>query len=145
MMRPGYTEVAPPTREGRLMARTQMSSAFALPFQGPPVRQLTDAEVAADFEAEVAAYEANPQDLPDFADPDGPAPLRMSKGARAAATSDGVSDEAIRAVVADPDEIEPDPAGNGRMRLRRGTLTVVVARDGAVLSVRDRKPRRRRT
>jgi len=29
------------------------------------------------------------------------------------------------------------------MRLRRGTLRVVLARDGAVLSVRDRKPRRR--
>lgn len=120
-----------------------MSSAFALPFQAPPVRELTAAEIAAD----VAELEAHPQDLPDFADfaePGGPAPLRMSKGARTGAAADGVSDEAIRAVIADPQEIEPDPADNGRMRLRRGTLTVVVARDGAILSVRDRKPRRPR-
>ena len=90
-----------------------------------------------------AEFEAHPQDLPDLADPDSPARLRMTKGARAAATADGVSDDAIRLTIADPDDLEPDPAGNGRMRLRRGTLRVVLARDGAVLSVRDRKPRRR--
>ena len=120
-----------------------MTSAFSLPFQGPPVRQQTDAEIAAEFEADVAAAEANPQDITRLSDPDGPAPLRMSKGARAAAAADGITEAAIRDAVADPDEIEPDPAGEGRMRLRRGTLRVVVARDGAVLSVRDRKPRRR--
>ena len=120
-----------------------MTAAFSLPFQAPPVRELTEAESAAAFDAEVAEYEAHPQDLPDLADPDSPAPLRMTKGARAAATADGVSDDAIRRAIAEPDELEPDPAGNGRMRLRRGTLRVVLARDGAVLSVRDRKPRRR--
>jgi hypothetical protein len=120
-----------------------MSSAFSLPFQGPPVRQPTDAEVAAAYDAEVAAFEAAPLGMPYPADSDGPAPLQMSKGARTAAAADGISDEAIRAAIADPDEVEPDPAGDGRMRLRRGTLRVVVARDGAVLSVRDRKPRRR--
>jgi hypothetical protein len=121
-----------------------MNASFALPFQGPPIRQQTEAEIAADFEAEVAAYEAHPQDIPHLADPDSPAPLRMSKGARAAAASDGIHDDAIRAAIADPDEVEPDPAGDGRMRLRRGTLRVVLARDGAVLSVRDRKGRGRR-
>jgi hypothetical protein len=120
-----------------------MTAAFALPFQGPPVPQLTEAQTAAAYEAEVAALEAHPQHLPDLVDPDAPAPLTMTKGARAAATADGISDDAIRAAIADPDEIEPDDAGNGRMRLRRGTLRVVLARDGAVLSVRDRKPRRR--
>lgn len=121
-----------------------MSSAFALPFQGPPVREVSDEEAAADFEAEVAALEAHPQPHPDVPDSDGAAPLRMTKGATAAAAADGVTDDDIRTVIADPQEIEPDPAGNGRMRLRRGSLTVVVARDGAVLSVRDRKPRSRR-
>jgi hypothetical protein len=120
-----------------------MNSAFALPFQGPPIRQQTDAEIAADFEADVAAAEAHPQDLARLADPDAPAQLRMSKGARAAAAADGISEAAIREAVADPDELEPDPAGDGRMRLRRGTLRVVLARDGAILSVRDRKPRKR--
>ena len=121
-----------------------MSSAFALPFQGPPIRQQTDAEIAADFEAEVAAYEAHPQDIPSLSDPDSPAPLRMSKGAKAAATADGISEDAIRAAIADPDEVEPDPNGDGRMRLRRGSLRIVLARDGAVLSVRDRRPRNKR-
>ena len=120
-----------------------MNSAFSLPFQAPPVRELTPAETAAAFDAEVAEFEAHPQDLPDLVDPDSPTPLRMTKGARAAATADRVSDDAIRTAIAEPDEIEPDPAGDGRMRLRRGSLTVVVARDGAVLSVRDRRPRRR--
>ena len=120
-----------------------MNSAFALPFQGPPIRQQTDAEIAADFEADVAAAEAHPQDMAHLADPDSPAPLRMSKGAKAAATADGISEAAIREAIADPDELEPDPAGDGRMRLRRGTMRVVLARDGAVLSVRDRKSRRR--
>ena len=121
-----------------------MSSAFALPFQGPPIRQQTDAEIAADFEAEVAAYEANPQAIPALSDPDSAAPLRMSKGARAAANADGITEDAIRAAIADPDEVEPDPAGDGRMRLRRGSLRIVLARDGAVLSVRDRRPRTKR-
>jgi hypothetical protein len=120
-----------------------MSSAFALPFQAPPVRELTEAETVAAFDAEVAEFEAHPQDLPALADPESPAPLRLTKGARAAATADKVSDDAIRAAIADPDELEPDPAGSGRMRVRRGTLRVVLARDGAVLSVRDRKPRQR--
>jgi len=122
-----------------------VSSAFSLPFQGPPIRQQTAAEIAADFEAEVAAYEAHPQDIPHHSDPDSPAPLRMSKGAKAAAAADGVSEDAIRATIAEPDEVEPDEAGDGRMRLRRGTLRIVVARDGAVLSVRDRGGRRNRT
>ena len=120
-----------------------MTAAFALPFQAPHVRELTEAESAAAIDAEVAEFEEHPQDLPDLADPDSPTPLRMTKGARAAATADKVSDDAIRAAIADPDELEPDSAGNGRMRLRRGTLRVVLARDGAVLSVRDRKPRGR--
>ena len=120
-----------------------MSSAFSLPFQGPPVHEPTDAEVAAAYDAEVTAYEQNPQGLPFEADGNDPAPLRMSKGARTAAAADGIAEDAIRAAIADPDEVEPDPSGDGRMRLRRGTLRVVVARDGAVLSVRDRKGRRR--
>jgi len=121
-----------------------MTDAFALPFLAPPVRQLTEAETVAAFEAEVAAYEAHPQALPDSDDPDRAEPLRMTKGAKAAATADGISDDTIRAAIADPDEIEPDPAGEGRMRIRRGTLRLVLAKDGAVLSVRDRKGRQRR-
>jgi hypothetical protein len=123
-----------------------MTSAFSLPFQAPPVRELTDVEIEAVFAADVAALEANPQAMPGFDDDDehGAPPLQLSKGARTGANADGVSDAAIRAVIADPQQVEPDPSGNGRMRLRRGSITIVVARDGAVLSVRDRKPRGRR-
>jgi hypothetical protein len=120
-----------------------MNSAFSLPFQGPPIHQKTDAEVAADFAAEVAAFESHPQDIPDLADPDSPAPLRMSKGAKAAASGDGTTEDEIRTAIAEPDEVEPTE--DGRMRLRRGTLHLVVARDGAVLSVRHRKGRGRRS
>jgi hypothetical protein len=120
-----------------------MTAALALPFLAPPERHLTDAETAAAFDVEVAEFEAHPQLMLDAEDPDRPAQLRMTRGAKAAAAADGVSDDAIRAVIAGPDEIEPDPAGEGRMRLQRGTLRIVLARDGAVLSVRERKPRRR--
>jgi hypothetical protein len=129
----------------RLTVGTSMSSPFALPFQAPPVRERTEAQIEAEFAADVAALEAHPQVMPDQAGVERAAPLQMSKGARAAATADGLSDDVIRSVIADPQEIEPDPAGEGRMRLRRGSVTVVVARDGTVLSVRGRQPRSRRT
>lgn len=122
-----------------------MTPAFTLTFQAPPVTEFSDAQIEADFAADVAALEAHPQALPDVDVTDDLAPLRMSKGARTAAAADGVSEGAIRTVIAAPDEIEPDATGNGRMRLRRGSLTVVVARDGAILSVRDRKPHARRS
>ena len=118
-----------------------MNSAFALPFQGPPVREQTEAEAAAEFEAEVAAHDAQLQDVLDLDEPGRAPALRMSKGAKAAAAADGISDDAIRAAIAEPDEVEPDPEGDGR--LRRRSLRLVVARDGAVLSVRDRKGRGR--
>ena len=122
-----------------------MTSPFTLTFQAPPVRELSDAQIEADFAADVAALEAHPQALPDVEVADDLAPLRMSNGARSAAAADGVSEDAIRTVIAAPHEIQPDTTGNGRMRLRRGSLTVVVARDGTVLSIRDRKPRTRRS
>ena len=122
-----------------------MTSAFTLTFQAPPVRELSDAQIEADFAADVKALQAHPQALPDVEVLDDLAPLRMSKGARTAATADGISEDAIRTVIAAPHEIQPDVTGNGRMRLRRGSLTVVVARDGAVLSIRDRKRRARRS
>ena len=122
-----------------------MSSAFTLTFRAPPARELSDAQIEADLTADVEALEAHPQALPDVEVADDLAPLRLSKGARTAAAADGVSEDAIRTVIAAPHEIQPDTTGNGRMRLRRGSLTVVVARDGTVLSIRDRKPRTRRS
>lgn len=117
-----------------------MSSAFDLPFTQPAYREPTAEESAA-----ADADEIRDTGRPAYADDhdDSGEPLRLSKGARAAAKADGITDEAIRRAIAEPDDLEPDPTGNGRMRVKRGSLTVVVARDGAVLSVRDRKGRRR--
>ena len=67
----------------------------------------------------------------------------MTKGARASTNADGITDQALRETIANPEDIEPDAAGQGRLRLRRGSMIVVVARDGMILSVRDRKGRRR--
>lgn len=120
-----------------------MSSAFELSFTPPAYREPSAAEVAADLAADEAEMAAHPTTYPGEPGDDGE-PLRMSKGARAAAKADGVTDEAIRQAIEEPDDLEPDPTGNGRMRLKRGSLTVVVAKDGAVLSVRDRKGRGRR-
>ena len=120
-----------------------MSSAFELSFTPPAYRAPSADEVAAELaadEAEIATYPTSYPGEPG----DGGDALRLSKGARAAATADGVSEEAIRRAIEEPEDLEPDPTGNGRMRLKRGTLTVVVAKDGAVLSVRDRKGRGRR-
>ncbi|MFN8169858.1 MAG: hypothetical protein U0S36_13910 [Candidatus Nanopelagicales bacterium] len=120
-----------------------MSSAFDLPFTQPAYREPTPDEVAAaDRAADDELRDARPPAYADDHDDSGE-PLRLSKGARAAAKADGITDEAIRRAIAEPDDLEPDPTGNGRMRVKRGSLTVVVARDGAVLSVRDRKGRRR--
>lgn len=118
-----------------------MSSAFDLPFTQPAYREPT-AEERARAE-EDAVRDERPPAYADHHDDDAGEPLKLSKGARAAAKADGISDDAIRRAIAEPDDIEPDPTGNGRMRVKRGSLTVVVARDGAVLSVRDRKGRRR--
>ena len=120
-----------------------MSSAFDLSFTPPAYRQPSAEEIAADLAADDAAAAAYPASYPDEHDDVEGEPLRLSKGARAAAKADGISDAAIRQAIEEPDDLEPDPTGNGRMRVKRGTLTVVVARDGAVLSVRDRKGRRR--
>lgn len=119
-----------------------MSSAFELSFTPPAYREPSADEVAAALAADEAETATYPTSYPGEPGDDGE-PLRLSKGARAAATADGVSEDAIRRAIEEPDDLEPDPTGNGRMRLRRGTLTVVVAKDGAVLSVRDRKGRRR--
>ncbi len=119
-----------------------MNSAFELSFTPPAYRPPSADEVAAERAADDAEIANYPTSYPGESS-DGGEALRLSKGARAAATADGISEDAIRQAIEEPDDLEPDPTGNGRMRVRRGTLTVVVARDGAVLSVRDRKGRRR--
>ncbi|CAB4849674.1 unannotated protein [freshwater metagenome] len=114
-----------------------MSTSFGLSFQPPAYAPRPESEIEAEFELDLNAPDIFPPDS------DGAPPLRMTKGARASTNADGITDQALRETIANPEDIEPDAAGQGRLRLRRGSMIVVVARDGMILSVRDRKGRRR--
>jgi hypothetical protein len=66
--------------------------------------------------------------------------LRMTRGARGAATGMQVTDAEIRRCLDEPDDASPDPDTPTRTRFRRGPLSVVAAADGMVLRV-DRRGR----
>ena len=68
----------------------------------------------------------------------GPRELRMLKGARAAATGMKISDAAIRAVIDDPQDVQPDPKQPQRTQLRRDGLVVTTGNDGMILRVARR-------
>lgn len=70
--------------------------------------------------------------------PGGPA-LRMLKGARQAATGMKLTDDQIRAVLEDPQEVEPDPTQAHRTRLTRDGITVTTGQDGMILRVTRRR------
>jgi hypothetical protein len=61
--------------------------------------------------------------------------LRMLKGARAAAAGMKISDDQIRAVLEDPQDVQPDPSQPTRTRLHRDGLTVTTGNDGMILRV----------
>ena len=67
------------------------------------------------------------------------APLRMLKGARQAAAGMKISDDAIREVLEDPHDAQPDPTHPERTRLKRGPLTVTTGQDGMILRVTRKK------
>ena len=67
-----------------------------------------------------------------------PSELRMLKGARAAATGMKISDAAIRAVIDDPQDVQPDPKQPQRTQLRRDGLVVTTGNDGMILRVARR-------
>jgi hypothetical protein len=62
-------------------------------------------------------------------------PLRMLKGARAAAAGMKISEDQIRAVLEDPQDVQPDPSQPTRTRLHRDGLTVTTGNDGMILRV----------
>jgi hypothetical protein len=64
----------------------------------------------------------------------GPA-LRMLKGARQAAAGMKVSDDQIRRVLDDPQDVGPDPNQPHRTRLQRDGLVVTTGQDGMILRV----------
>jgi hypothetical protein len=70
---------------------------------------------------------------------EGASPLRMLKGARAAATGMHISDAQIRAVLDDPEEVQPDPNQPQRTQLRGDGLVVTTGNDGMILRVARRR------
>jgi hypothetical protein len=65
--------------------------------------------------------------------------LRMTRGARQAATGMKVADADIQRCLDEPDDVSPDPNTPSRTRFRRGNVTVVAGADGMVLRVDRRK------
>ena len=70
---------------------------------------------------------------------DGPSELRMLKGARAAATGMHITDAQIRAVLEDPEDVQPDSNQPTRTQLRRDGLVVTTGNDGMILRVARRR------
>jgi hypothetical protein len=66
------------------------------------------------------------------------ATLRMTRGAREAATGMRVSTVDIQRCLDAPDDVSPDPNTLSRTRFRRGNLVVVAGADGMVLRVNRR-------
>jgi hypothetical protein len=64
--------------------------------------------------------------------------LRMTRGAREAATGMNVSDADIQLCLDAPDDVSPDETTPSRTRFRRGTLVVLSGADGMVLRVQRR-------
>jgi hypothetical protein len=65
--------------------------------------------------------------------------LRMTRGAREAATGMKVADGDIQRCLDAPDDVSPDPNTPSRTRFRRGNLVVLAGADGMVLRVNRRK------
>jgi hypothetical protein len=65
--------------------------------------------------------------------------LRMLKGARAAAAGMHISDAQIRAVLDDPQDVQPDPSQPTRTRLSRDGVVVTTGNDGMILRVARRR------
>ena len=114
------------------------SGTTALVFQAPPTPTGADP-----YGADEPPYEPRPAGRDRSGGPGGPgtgrpaagSPLRMLKGARAAAAGMKISDEQIRAVLEDPHDVQPDPVQPTRTRLHRDGLTVTTGNDGMILRV----------
>ena len=61
--------------------------------------------------------------------------LRMTRGAREAATGMKVTDVDIQRCLDTPDDVSPDPNTPSRTRFRRGNLVVIAGADGMVSRV----------
>lgn len=68
--------------------------------------------------------------------------LRMTRGARAAASGMKIADADIRRCIDEPDDAVPDPNTPSRTRFSRGDLMVIAGADGMVLRVNRTGPDR---
>jgi hypothetical protein len=105
-------------------------------FQAPPAHPQDDTDDVVD---EVQPPPTNNRGGRGGGDSDGPTELRMLKGARAAAMGMHISDDQIRAVLEDPEDVQPDANQPTRTQLRRDGLVVTTGNDGMILRVARRR------
>lgn len=108
-------------------------------FQAPPSVPADDTDADLDYGDEPAPPTDNRGRPGGESSSGGPSQLRMLKGARAAATGMHISDEEIRAVLEDPQDVQPDPNQPKRTQLRRGGLVITTGNDGMILRVARRR------
>lgn len=106
-------------------------------FQAPPALPSDDTDEV--FDDEQAPPTDNRGGRSGGSDGGGSTELRMLKGARAAATGMHISDAQIRAVLEDPQDVQPDPNQPKRTQLRRDGLVVTTGNDGMILRVARRR------
>jgi hypothetical protein len=104
-------------------------AATALVFKAPPSLPDADQELDHDQQPPVDLRSQRPQGSA------GNGALRMLKGARAAAAGMKISDDQIRAVLEDPQDVQPDPNQPTRTRLQRDGVTITTGNDGMILRV----------
>jgi hypothetical protein len=108
-------------------------------FQAPPAHPQDDLDDMDDVLDEVHPQPTDNRGGRSGGDSDGPSTLRMLKGARAAATGMHITDAQIRAVLEDPEEVQPDANQPTRTQLRRDGLVVTTGNDGMILRVARRR------
>jgi hypothetical protein len=106
-------------------------------FQAPPAHPQDDFDE--DVVDEEPAPPTNNRGGRGGGENDGPTELRMLKGARAAAAGMHITDAQIRAVLEDPEDVQPDPTQPKRTQLRRDGVVVTTGNDGMILRVARRR------
>ena len=124
---------------------TPDKGATALVFQAPPSLPDPDPDWDADPEHDFGSDRSRASrrdERPSGRSGNGAAssgPLRMLKGARAAAAGMKISDDQIRAVLEDPQDVQPDPNQPTRTRRQRDGVTVTTGNDGMILRVTKKR------
>lgn len=117
-------------------------AATALVFQAPPSLPDSDSDWDAEPDQDFGSHGPGTASRRDQRPPGSSGsgartggPLRMLKGARAAAAGMKISDDQIRAVLEDPHDVQPDPSQPTRTRLQRDGVTITTGTDGMILRI----------